>query len=44
MLDYCIESDYEMITSSMGILELRTLWLGKIERHEPFQMGRANIL
>jgi ATP-dependent Lon protease len=46
MLDYCIESDYEMaITSLHGNSRIEnTFGWGKIVRHEPLSDGRANIL
>lgn len=46
MLDYCIESDYEMAVTSLtsnSKIETKFGW-GKIIRHEPLWDGRANIL
>ncbi len=46
MLDYCIESDYEMAVTSLKAnsnIENTFGW-GKIVRHEPLSDGRANIL
>jgi ATP-dependent Lon protease len=46
MLDYCIESDYELaITSLVGNSRIEnTFGWGKIVRHEPLSDGRSNIL
>jgi ATP-dependent Lon protease len=46
MLDYCIESDYEMaITSLKANSSIENIFgWGKIVRHEPLSDGRANIL
>ena len=46
MLDYCIESDYELAITSLKAqsrIETTFGW-GKIIRHEPLSDGRANIL
>lgn len=46
MLDYCIESDYEIaVTSLLSNSRIETTFgWGKIVRHEPLSDGRANIL
>ncbi len=46
MLDYCIESDYELaVTSLLPNSEIETTFgWGKVIRHEPLSDGRANIL
>jgi len=46
MLDYCIESDYEMAITSLKANSRieNTFGWGKIVRHEPLADGRANIL
>lgn len=46
MLDYCIESDYELAVTAIrsdSKLETTFGW-GKIIKHEPLPDGRANIL
>ena len=46
MLDYCIESDYEIAITSLKANSRieNTFGWGKIVRHEPLADGRANIL